>query len=117
MDLFFGKYDSFRRSFAQSTGCAWQLDKYKELQTGRGWRIQMQGQTDWWLVTDDPSVTPGSTRAVYVVRWGAARLRAWRCTGDHPTRSGNVLAFPNAIPRRVDRMTKGPWRNRLRVVK
>lgn len=115
MDLFPGKYDSFRRSFAQSTGCAWHLDKHKGLQAGRGWLIQMQGSADWWMVTDDPSVTPGSQQ-VHVVRWGVARFRAWRCTGD-PTRSGNVLLFPNAIPRPVDRMTKGPWGNRLRVVK
>lgn len=119
MNLFPGKYTAFRLAFAQSTGSVWKLDRHRELPEGRGWLIKMQLVNDWWLITADPSVMPHSTpgvtlsphdKLVRVIRWGTARLRAWRCTVDEASLSGPSRAprvrdyFPNAIlPAPIDR--------------
>lgn len=116
MNLFPGKYTAFRLAFGQATGSVWKLDRHRELPEGRGWLIKMQLVDDWWLITADPSVMPHSTpgvtprNAVYVIRWGTARLRAWRCTVDEaslstPSRPPRIRDyFPNAIlPPPIDR--------------
>lgn len=126
--MFPGGYDSFRHMFSRSTGTQWVHGRHIQLPEGRGWLMNMG--PDWWLITGDPSVTPTNVKgvainprasAVFVVRWGTAHLRVWRCHVYEkqlfPKPRSIRAYFPRAIlPPPVNRRRNGPWSNELWVV-
>ena len=118
------EFDTFRRQFHVATGAYCTVTARWPWPDRSGWTVRAtSGQH--WAITD--TMTPSSVAHPYApgygmaftVQWGTAVFRVWKtkATRGFGPRPRNVRAyFPRAIVKPVDRRTRGPWGNELRLV-